>query len=286
MSDLFRKLNLKEMNEKTKISTTRGAGISFALASVLFMLTWEWLVLFLIPIGALIGFALSHRPERERTEQHVDEARSGVAVTWRWLQHRLLHPNLLLRFVSLFTLAVALFLLAWLVGYYLLPEAALRTAGAEQLARGGLDVTAESVVEEWGRIFAYNLIPVVLIVLANLLLRVNGVPLGYVVPLYNVILYALFVGTNSFAIPYAERLAPTFAILERSGPYEMTALVMVAAATATWSHYQVHALFRTNPEQVEPRPRIALTHLFFVVLGIALLAVANWIEASMIISRL
>lgn len=269
-------------HEKARIAAIRGAGISFALASLLFVFTWAWWVFLLIPVGALVGFALSRRPERERTKRPMPTSSSAIARVGRWVQHQLLHPNLLLRFAGLFTLAVLLFVLAWLIGYYLLPEGALRAAGAEQLARGGLDVTAEGVGEEWGRIFTYNLVPLILIVLANLVLRVNGVPLGYIVPLYNVVGYGAFIGTNSFVIPYPERLAPTFAILERSGPYEMTALLIVAAATATWSHYQVRSIFHTNPEPVEPRPRIALTHLVFLALGVALLAVANLIEAAMI----
>jgi hypothetical protein len=268
------------LRERTRVSIIRGAGIGFALASFLFVLTWRWFVFLLVPAGALAGLGLSRLPERApRAPKAVEDPRSR-----RWLQRTLVHPNLLVRFTSLFVLAGVLLLAAWLIGYHVLPEGALRTAGAAQLTRGGLDVTSESVVGEWLRIFTYNLIPVVLTLLANLVLRVNGVPLGYIVPLYNVIGYGLFLGTNSFAIPYPQRLAPTLAILGRSGPYEMTALVAVAAATATWSRYQVRSLFRTNPEPVASRPRIRPSQMLLFALGLILLVVANWIEASMIVA--
>jgi hypothetical protein len=108
--------------------------------------------------------------------------------------------------------------------------------------------------------------------------------MGYVVPLFNMAGYGLFIGTNSFAIPYPERLAPTLEILGRAGPYEMAALALVAAATATWSLFEVRSIFQTSFQRVEGAPGVRRSHVVALGLGVALLAAAAWVEASMIVA--
>jgi hypothetical protein len=154
------------------------------------------------------------------------------------------------------------------------------------MARGALDSASGAVVEEWLKILRANLIPVLIILLGSLLIRINGIPFGYLVAGYNLVLYGLFVGTNSFAIPYAERMAPSFAILGRSGPYEMTALILLAAAAASWPFFDVKQLFRTVPERVVPAPRLRWTEAVAVFFGVGLMMAANWMEASMIMSQM
>jgi hypothetical protein len=116
------------------------------------------------------------------------------------------------------------------------------------------------------------------------LIKVNGYSFGTIVALFNLVGYGLFIGTHSFAIPYPERLAPTVQILSRSGPYEMAALVLLAASSYGWSFFAIKKIFRTNPERVEQGPRLSWQDAVGVVLGISILMTANWVEASMIMS--
>lgn len=153
------------------------------------------------------------------------------------------------------------------------------------MQRGALEGASQSVAEEWVKILRANLVPVLIIVGGSLLIRINRIPFGYLAVLYNLTLYGLFVGTNSFAIPYAQRLAPSLAILGRSGPYEMAALAMLAAASACWSFFEVKRLFRTAPERVAPAPRFRPPDFAALLLGLGLLMVANWVEAAMIVSQ-
>ena len=152
------------------------------------------------------------------------------------------------------------------------------------MTRSQLTTTSASVFEEWTRIFTANLIPALLILLGSLLIRVNGISFGYIVALFNLVGYGLFVGTNSFAIPYPERLAPSFGIRSRSGPYEMLALVLLATSSCYWPFFEIKKIFRTNPERIERGPRFSWKDAAGVVIGISILMAANWIEASMIMS--
>ncbi len=267
-----------------RIATIRGAGIGFLLSSIVFVFSWSPLALLLVPLGAAVGYLVSLAPPRVRRAPAEPENTRRVDAS-KGLGDFLGHPNVLVRFLSLMVFGTVLFLLAWTAGYYLLPAGAFHAGAEAQLESRGLGGIAGSVSDESLGIFLNNLLPVVLIVLSNLVLRVNGIPLGYVVPLFNLVGYGLFIGTNSFLIPYPERLAPTFAIMERSGPYEMTALVMIAAATAAWPRYTVRRIFRTEPERVPGAPRVTRQQVTFVLLGIALLAGAAWREASMIVGR-
>ncbi|MFN2323451.1 MAG: hypothetical protein ABR510_10900 [Trueperaceae bacterium] len=251
---------------------------------MVFVFSWNPLALLLVPMGAAVGYLVSLAPPRVPQERAQSERIRLARVSAR-IGDYLGHPNVLVRFLSLMILGTVLFLVAWTTGYYLLPEGAFHTGAEAQLASRGLSGIAETAFDEASGIFLHNLLPVVLIVLGNIALRVNGIPIGYVVPLFNLVGYGLFIGTNSFLIPYPERLAPTFAILERSGPYEMTALVMVAAATAAWSRYAVRRLFRTEPERLPGPPRVTWQQVAFLLLGIALLAGAAWREGMMIVER-
>ena len=89
-------------------------------------------------------------------------------------------------------------------------------------------------------------------------------------------------GTHSFAIPMPVRLAPSRAILERSGPYEMLALIVLAAASYGWSIFKIERLFRTNPERIIPGPKVTIVEVAAFLLGIGILAAANWREAVMV----
>jgi hypothetical protein len=63
------------------------------------------------------------------------------------MKHLLLHRTLYIRFLSLYTLAVALFLVAWALSYFLLPEGVLRGRTGAQLLAGS--EAADSFLAEW-----------------------------------------------------------------------------------------------------------------------------------------
>ncbi|GEM_PF-911031 len=280
------------MKQSTLTYTIQGAGLASPIAALCFVFTWNWMCFLLIPVGAVIGLAVGMSSTRNSfvSANSNDTVTSAAQTRWTWekfepLTKTFLHRNVMVRFASLLLVGFLLFMIAWSVGYTILPEGSLRAGANAHMARSSLDSASQTVLAEWLKILQANSIPILLIIFSSLLLRINGVPLGYAVALYNLILYGLFVGTNSFAIPYAERLPPSFAILERSGPYEMTALLLLAAATGAWSFFQVKQLFRTVPERVIPAPKFHLSDFAVLLLGIGLMMAANWREAVMIMSR-
>jgi hypothetical protein len=276
------------MQNSIKISVIRGAGLSFPIACLLFLFTGQPIVFVVILAGALIGFGIGE--VLVRNPAAADKIQAAINPSKKMpdrqsvLANYLLHPNLFIRLVCLALFGGSLLLITWFIGYYLLSEGIFRGGAQAQMVRGSLNSLSVTVFEEWRKIFAANMMPVMIILGGSLLIRINRVPFGYWVVLFNTAGYGLFIGTNSFAIPMAARMAPSFAILERSGPYEMLALVIIASASFGWSFFEIRQLFRTNPERVFPRPKITGFEIAVLLLGIGILAAANWREAAMVIS--
>ncbi len=249
------------MTDSIKIATVRGAGLAFPIACLWYVLSGNLAVFSLVPVGAgvglLVGAVWNKDPGLEMKARSTTKQTDSQPARQTTLTKFLTHPNPIVRFFSLLAFGTLLFLLAWYVGYYLLPEGMFHSAAEAQMTRSQLATASTSVFEERTRIFRANLIPVLLILLGSLLIKVNGFSFGYIVALFNLVGYGLFIGTNSFAIPYPERLAPTFQILSRSGPYEMVALVLLAVSSYCWSFFEIKKIFRTNPERVEQGPRFS-----------------------------
>lgn len=129
------------------------------------------------------------------------------------------HKRIYIRFISLYAFGILLFIIAWYLSYFLLPEGILRGKSvAAQIA--GNDV-ADSLIKEFIKIFAFNLFSSSIIIFANFDSKINGYPLGYLIPVLWLIHYGLLLGTNSFSIPMPHRLAPSFEVLNRSGLFEI-----------------------------------------------------------------
>ncbi|NQE45971.1 hypothetical protein C5S31_08115 [ANME-1 cluster archaeon GoMg2] len=83
----------------------------------------------------------------------------------------------------------------------------------------------------------------------------------------------------------AERMAPTLAVLLRGGPYEMTAFILVAVATYKQSRFaltqEMHSL---KDIRISPVPRMSLEQWAGIGLAIALILLAGWHEAGMIMA--
>lgn len=192
--------------------------------------------------------------------------------------------RLWVRWLALSSVAAFLFTAAWVVSYALLPEGILRGRTVASGLAG--ETAAATFFAEWGRIFVVNLVMGSLILAANRVPRINGYPLGYLIPLLWSVLYGVTVGTNSFALPLAQPLAPSLAILARSGPYEILAYILAAVATAGWPTYAIQRLFVTNPTPVVPRPPLSLPHpeRLGLLVAIVALALANAGEAYAILN--
>ncbi len=189
-----------------------------------------------------------------------------------------MNEKFIIRFISLFTVGIILFTLVWFLSYYFLPEGflkgksvAVRVVGAE---------ASNTLLAEWGKIVGYNLGAVCLLVLVNLILWFDLFPLGYVTVFGNTILYSIYIGTNSFAISMPERMAPSFAIFARSGPYEMIGFLLVAAATYNQSRF---ALAKES-YRITSVPRLSLEQWIGLGFGIAIILLAAWREAIMIMA--
>lgn len=195
----------------------------------------------------------------------------------------LCHETWYVRSLSLLGVVIALFVLAWTLSYYLLPEGILRGRSGAAVLAG--DEAAATFALEFLRIAAINLVMMGLVVFANRLLRVGGYPLGYLLPLVWSASYAVTLGTNSFSIPLLEPMPPSFAVLSRSGPYEIAAYVLVAAATYGISTNRFKRLIPPDSQPIEPAPEFAKNVDWLgLIPGVALLLAANAYEAYMIVS--
>lgn len=183
--------------------------------------------------------------------------------------------ELLRRLLSLFALALGLLFLAWWVGYHWLPEAALR----------GRSIAANLPLEHlplWPRatgIFAWNLLWAGLFAGAANLLRVRRWPLGYVAVLGLWVFFGLTLGTNSFTEPRAVRPAPSLPLLlQSSGLYEMTAYLLITAATGRQARWEQAGWWDGRVKKLSPPP-LTRGERALIILGILLIAGAAVREA-------
>ncbi|MCF7915657.1 MAG: hypothetical protein K9L66_10865 [Spirochaetaceae bacterium] len=121
------------------------------------------------------------------------------------------------------------------------------------------------------------------IILGNYILRVRSISFGYFIPLAWMIMYGMFLGTNSFSLPLAKPMAPTFAVFGRSGLYEMAAAVLLAVATNSISANRSET-FRSSSTRVPKQERNSLKpeQWIAVAVSILILAAAALREAYMV----
>lgn len=193
----------------------------------------------------------------------------------------LCHQKMSVRFLSLLGISLLLFLLTWAISYAFLPEALLRSRTGSAIT--GAEA-ADSFLMEFLRVAAFNLFAMGMIVVANWIFKVGCYPLGYLLPFYLAIVYAITLGTNSFAIPLAERMAPTFDVLARSGVYEIAAFILAAASTYGITAYRVNRFIPPDSEKIEPQPKFFRdVHWPGLIGAILLLLAANAWEAYQIV---
>jgi hypothetical protein len=193
-------------------------------------------------------------------------------VLKRWL----IHENVLVRAISLWLLCFALLTVAWFVSYYFLPIGILR--GVFPSANLPLGNTFFSV---FLTIVLFNLIVACGFTIVANLLSVKSFPLGYFYPLIQIILYGIFLGTDSFGISHGNRLFPSLTVFNGAGPYELTTYILIAAATAKISVYNQTGWMGGSFLRNRKLSEIKLSHseTFAIALGILLLFIAAIIEA-------
>jgi hypothetical protein len=151
----------------------------------------------------------------------------------------LIHDKLLVRFVALLGVVMAVFLSAWTLSYFFIPEGVLRGRLVGQ-ALAGNDLAGGSVWLEWLRIFAINLGVMLLVIIAPNVFRTEGdYPLGYITVTLTAMVLGVILGTDSFTLSMGGKIPPTAAIFGMSGLYEIIAYVLAAAATASISKYHL-----------------------------------------------
>ena len=190
----------------------------------------------------------------------------------------LFNNSIIVRFISLFAIGAILFTVAWYLSYHLLPEGLMRGKTGAAIIIGS--EAAPTMLEEWGKIVFYNLVALFVIVLINFIRFRDRFPLGYITPLGLIALYAVFLGTNSFSMPMPEPMAPSLAVFGRGGPYEMIAYILVAVAT----YNQSRIALTEEILRISPVPRLSLEQWAGIGLAIALILLAGWIEAAMIMA--
>ena len=194
--------------------------------------------------------------------------------------------GLVVRFVALFALAAAGFLICQTIAYLWLPQGLLRGASAGAVVTG--DEAASSFMTEWARIIAWNLPVLILVFVApNVLRRASGIPLGYLPAITMTAYMGIITGTNSFTMA-AEvgTIAPSLEWLTNPGFYEIAAFVLAAAATYEIARWQVvtaggkESIVRFHPGHGGWRSR----QLWLGLMGaVAVLLAANAWEAQRIL---
>jgi len=195
----------------------------------------------------------------------------------RWLKSEIV----LARLAALWLICALLFTIAWTTSYYLLPEGILRG----KLLGGRLPVETPQVITTFVRIFMVNLLAGGGLVTLGNLFQVGNVPLGYPIVMVHSVLYAVLLGTNSFGIPAPARFAPSLAtVLERSGAFEITAYIAIAAATRGLVIWRQRSWLDWRGEQVGSwrQWRLNRAEVVLVVGALLLLAAANYREAVQI----
>ena len=261
-------------------ATIRAAVISLLMAAAVYLITRSALLaLWVVGVAAAIAVAGLVMQRRGATPTDVVKSRREKRTSP--LGRALLHDRLPVRFATLFGLVAVLFVAAWFIGYHLLPERALAAAPA----RGALDESPATLGAALLQILAWNLtLPLAVVIGANLLLRINGYPLGYAHPLLTSVWYGLILGSNSFAVPMPARMAPSLAVLQRAGPYEFAGYCLIAVATYGLARFEMKHFLEGRVERVTPSVPLSLTPTQWLGLasGIALIVLAGWREAAMI----
>ena len=186
--------------------------------------------------------------------------------------------NIWIRLGSMWVVGLVILLLAWVFSFKALPEAVVRgSSGAFYVP-----VKAEDQMATFLRVFLWNLCVGCIPVAIGNIVRVKGVPLGYVLAFYHWGIYGILLGTNSFVIPGLGRFLPSLATLfHGSGIYEISSYTLISAAT--FNLYGLYSESAGDWAKVrKPKKsllKLSKTELALIGLAVLILAVSNYYEA-------
>jgi hypothetical protein len=184
----------------------------------------------------------------------------------------------LVRLAVLWLVCALLFVLSWTASYHFLPEGVLRG----RLPAGRLPVATPQLTTTFLRIFAVNVLVACALVFVANLFQVGQMPLGYLVVMGHSVIYGILLGTNSFGIPAPERFSPSLTtVLARSGAFEITAYIAIAAATQGLVVWRQRSWRDWRSERVGlwREWRLSGLEIALVVGALILLGAANYREA-------
>lgn len=199
-------------------------------------------------------------------------------MTW------LLHDRVLFRTTAALVVGIVLNMLAWTIGYLVFPDGFLR--GATLASRLPLE-QGESLSSMFVNIFMFNLLVAGGASAVINIFRVGNLPLSYVYVWGNWMLFGLFLGTNSFDIPRAVRLAPSLvSLLRSSGFYEIGAYTIIAVSTINLFQFRQKSWLNWETTRVHTWKEISLDRweLVAILCAVLVLVAANVWEAESIAS--
>ncbi|MFC1852392.1 hypothetical protein ACFL27_19515 [candidate division CSSED10-310 bacterium] len=196
----------------------------------------------------------------------------------------LIHNQFSIRFLAFFGLNLLLFTLVWYGAYHFLPVSSLHNQTGAQAAIQQLRHLP--LVDIWLIIVIHNALGICIIIFFNLLLQVNEYPAGYLFPIFWAVYFGLLIGTNSFVLPMAERMAPSLAVFTRAGPYEITGYILIATASTSLSRIRMKRLFFSWPKFIIHPKSLTQDEWFGIGAGIILTLLSAWREVMMFQERL
>lgn len=173
------------------------------------------------------------------------------------------------------TVGVACMYLAWTLGFFLLPEGLLRgRTGAgifSNLLPAGASVFLLALT--WNAAVAFVVMPAVS------LLAIGRLSLGYVLAAGHFALYGLFLGTNSFGNPRPDPLLPSLEVFTSTGPWEIGAYMLVAAALARRHRFRQKSWLGGGTTRISRKgERLAASSWVALAAAAVVIVVTAWVE--------
>lgn len=197
------------------------------------------------------------------------------------------NDHLLVRVLWLYGLCMLISNVAFLFGYHLLSEGALRQG--PQAVAGRVAAGAGSFAGELLLTLLFNLGIVVTLAVVLNLNRVRGFPVGYIYPIFLGGVSGLIPGTNSFVASDLEDYTARegMALSLSIGNLEMLGYICVIAATVSIGVYEYRSWWRWGGEwkAVKTKPlrevRLSTSEWAVAGLGVVLVVIAALRETMM-----
>ena len=204
-----------------------------------------------------------------------------------YLAQRLTQQNVLKRVLWAYGIYVTISLVAFAIGYLLLPEGALR--GSAITIWGEVAAQQTSFWLEFLVIIGFNLGIASLIGIVVNLQRVNGLPAGYVFIFVQGILSGIVAGTNSFV---SQVISPYtlegWLVALRIGYLEFLGYVCIVAATVGVGLRNYTSWLPWKAKEIKVKTwrdiRLSRQEIIWLVIGILLIFLASYNETVLAFS--